>query len=125
MARLQGMVTVLLALALGAAVTALVLRPAPRPLPGGPALIEQVREVARLETLEVSLHQRVSFAPEPPAASDSTWKSVLDWVRFNLKDAHGRALLFADAQLGLDLAQLDAAHLQVDGDRAWLVLPPV
>ena len=49
------MMLVLVALAAGAVGAFLWLRPKPPALPDTPALVTRVREVARLETLEVSL----------------------------------------------------------------------
>jgi len=88
------------------------------------ALAERVREVARLETLEVSLYKKVSFTPEPEA-SDSLWRNVLNWARHSVRNPHGRALLFADATLSVDLSRLGREGLRVRGARVEVVLPPV
>jgi hypothetical protein len=88
------------------------------------ALAQRVREVARLETLEVSLYKKVSFTPEPQA-SDSLWRNVLSWARHSVRNPHGRALLFADATLSVDLSRLGRDGLRVSGTRVEVVLPPV
>ena len=87
-------------------------------------VIEKVREVARLETLEVTLYQKVSFAPDPKEAK-STVGSLLEWARFTLRPPKGKAILFAKAHLGFDLGQLDKKHLRIEGDRVSLALPPL
>src|SRR2546423_3793075 len=42
-----------------------------QPLPDPPALVVKVRQVARLQSLDVSLYKKVTFAPDParPARS--------------------------------------------------------
>jgi hypothetical protein len=87
-------------------------------------VIERVREVARLETLEVTLYKKISFAPDPREAK-STVAGVLEWARFTLRPPKGKAILFAKAHVGFDLDQLDAKRLRVDGDRVLLALPPL
>ncbi len=88
------------------------------------ALVEQLREVARLETLEVRLYKRVSFAPEPVPAG-SVWGDVLNFVRHTLAAKEGRAIVFADVSLGLDLSKLTAEQLRVRGDTVEMALPPL
>jgi uncharacterized protein DUF4230 len=89
-----------------------------------PAIVTAIREVARLETLDVRLYKKVSFSPEPIPAG-SVWGDVAGWLRFTFRAPSGRAIVFADARLGLDLAQLDPSHVRVDGPRVWIVLPPL
>jgi hypothetical protein len=100
------------------------LREKPAVTPDPAALVEQVREVARLETLQVRLYKRVSFAPEPgPAAS--VWGDVLNWVKQSVNAKAGRALVFADVSLGLDLSKLSVEQVRVTGSRIELALPPM
>ena len=100
------------------------LREKPAATPDPPALVEQIREVARLETLQVRLYKRVSFAPEPgPAAS--VWGDVLNWVKQSVNAKAGRALVFADVSLGLDLSKLSVEQVRVSGSRIELALPPL
>ena len=87
-------------------------------------VIERVREVARLETLEVTLYKKISFAPDPKEAT-STIAGMLEWARFTLRPPKGKAILFAKAHVGFNLEQLDAKRLRVDGDRVLLALPPL
>jgi len=96
-----------------------------KPAPDAAAVLTQMREVARLETLELTLYKKIAFSPDPPPAGDSTWKNVLSWARYNLREPHGRAILFAKVHLGLDLSKLDPAHVRISRDQVWLVLPPV
>jgi hypothetical protein len=120
-------VLLLLALGLGAgagAVLAARLVPARHPLPDPPSVVTQVREVARLETLHVSLYKKVSFSPEPTAA-DGFWGDVAGWLRHTFRAPQGRAIVFADAQLGLDLSKLGPESLRVDGRKVDVTLPPV
>ena len=95
-----------------------------RPLPDPPAVAVRIREVARLETLDVSLYKKIRFAPEP-AGTDSFWGDVFAWAKFSIRNAEGRAIVFADAHLGLDLERIGPESLLVVGRTAFLVLPPI
>jgi hypothetical protein len=124
MARLLSLAVLALCAGAGAALATRLLPP-PRPaLPDPPAVAERIREVARLEALEVSLYKKVSFAPEPSPAG-SLWGDLAGWARHTLRAPRGRAIVFADARLSLDLGALDATRLEVHGREAWLVLPPL
>ncbi len=100
------------------------LLPARRPPPDPPAVVTAIREVARLETLHVTLYKKVSFAPEPREA-ETFWGDVAGWLRFTLRTPHGKAIVFAEAELGLDLSKLDAGSLRVQGRTVEVVLPDV
>ena len=93
------------------------------PLPDPPAVVTRVREIARLETLEVALYKKVSFAPEPTAA-ETFWGDVSGWLRYTFHAPRGKAIVFARARLSLDLARLDASSVRVAGREVWLVMPP-
>lgn len=112
------------AVGLGALGALLALRPQPRLLPDPPALVLQMREVTRLETLEVSLYKKVTFSPEP-TASDALWKDVIHWAAYSLRTPRGRAIVFADVRLGYDFQRIDTSSLQVVGSRVDVVLPPL
>lgn len=112
------------ALAAGALGSFLLLRPSKAPLPEAPALVERVREVARLETLEVTLYKKVDFTPDPPA-SDSLWRNLAHWASHTLRTPRGRAIVFARAQLGFDLRRFDSSRLRVEGQRVDVALPPL
>jgi hypothetical protein len=112
------------AVALGAVGTFFALRPQPRVLPDPPALVLQMREVTRLETLDVSLYKKVTFSREP-TASDALWKDVIHWAADSLNKKEGRAIVFADVHLGYDFQRIDTSFLQVVGSRVDVVLPPL
>ena len=123
MRRLLGLV--LLGLAAGAgAFLAWRLVPRGPSLPDPPAVALRVREVARLEALEVSLYKKIAFEPGPVPAG-SFWGDVLAWARYTLRSPRGRAIVFADAHVGLDLDRLGPGSLEVAGREAWIVLPPL
>ncbi|MFT3913805.1 MAG: DUF4230 domain-containing protein [Anaeromyxobacteraceae bacterium] len=92
-------------------------------LPDPPAVVVAVREVARLETLDVRLWKKISFAPEPEAGRTLA-EDVAGWVRYSLNAPRGRAIVFADASVGLDLSRLDGSALRVAGREVFVVLPP-
>ncbi len=92
--------------------------------PDPPALVERIREVARLETLEVRLYKRVSFAPEPAPAA-TVWGDVFNFIKQSINAKAGRALVFADVSLGLDVSKLTAEQLRVKGARVEVALPPL
>jgi Protein of unknown function (DUF4230) len=114
-----------LGLSLGAgAVLALQLARRPHQPPAAPAVIVKIREVARLEALDVSVYKKISFAPDPTSAG-SFWGDVAGWLRHTLASPHGKAIVFADAHLVLDLDKLGPESLRVQGSEVWLTLPPV
>jgi hypothetical protein len=93
-------------------------------LPDPPSVALRIREVARLETLDVALYKKIAFAPEP-APGDGLWQDVAGWLRHTFHTPRGKAIVFADAHLGLDLGKLDAGSIRVAGRDVWVVLPPV
>ena len=113
-----------LAVSLGAVGTFFALRPTARQLPEPPALVTQMREVTRLETLQVSLYKKVTFSPEP-GATDALWKDVINWAAYSIRTPRGRAIVFADVHLGYDFQRIDASSLRVSGSTVDVVLPPV
>ncbi len=92
--------------------------------PNSPTVVLRIREVARLETLDLSVYKKIDFSPEPTSAG-SFWGDVAGWLRHTLATPRGRAIVFADAHLGLDLERLGPDKLRVSGREAWLVLPPI
>jgi len=88
------------------------------------SVVTRMREVARLETLDVTLYKKIAFAPEPELSGDF-WKDVLAWARYSLNAPRGKAIVFADAHLGLDLGKLGPDRLLVRGRSVWVSLPPV
>ena len=95
-----------------------------KPLPDAPALILKVREVARLTTLDVSLYKKIDFSPDP-REEKSLWSAVAQWASYAVRPPRGKAIIFADAHLGLDLRKLDLDSLRVRGRRVEVVLPRV
>jgi hypothetical protein len=95
-----------------------------KPLPDVPALVVKVREVARLQSLDVSLYKKVAFAPDP-RETGSVWGDLAQWASYTLRPPRGRAIVFAEAHLGVDLAKLDVDSLRVSGRRVEVMLPPV
>lgn len=116
---------VLAALALGLGLGfGLRLGPRRPPPPDPPAVATRIREVARLETLDVAVYKKVSFAPEPTEAA-SIWGDVAGWLRHTFRTPQGKAIVFATAHLGLDLSRLDESSVRVVGREVFVVLPPV
>jgi hypothetical protein len=95
-----------------------------KPLPDAPALVVKVRQVARLQSLDVSLYKKVTFAPDPQETG-SVWGDLFQWASYTLRPPRGRAIVFAEAHLAVDLAKLDASALRVSGRHIDVVLPPV
>jgi hypothetical protein len=124
MRRLMAIAVFGLFLGAGAIAAWRLLPPRARPLPDPPAVAVQVRELARLETLEVALYKKIRFAPEP-VGTDSLWGDVFAWAKFSLRSPEGRAIVFGRAHLGLDLDRLGPESVRVVGRTAFLALPPV
>src|SRR5260370_18672285 len=82
-----------------------------KPLPDAPALILKVREVARLESLDVSLYKKIDFAPDPKP-SDSGCVQFAQWIKEGVSPARGKASVFAIAHLSLDLRTLDVGGVR-------------
>jgi Protein of unknown function (DUF4230) len=117
------LVACLLAAALGAGVVWHFAHREPA-LPDAPALVVKVRQVARLQSLDVSLYKKVAFAPDP-RETGSVWGDLMQWASYTLRPPRGRAIVFAEAHLSVDLGKLDASSLRVTGRRVEVVLPPV
>src|SRR5512145_2206963 len=113
-----------LAIGVGAALVISFVMRRPPPVPDPPAVVEQVKDVARLETLEVTLYKKVSFDPAPQP-SGSTLGDVGGWLRFTFNAPRGKAIIFAKAHLGVDAAKLDASRVRLEGRTATIALPPV
>jgi hypothetical protein len=123
MRRLLVLLVLGLAVGLGLGLALRAFRRGPQ-LPDPPAVATQIREIARLETLEVTLYKKVSFSPEPSPA-DSAWGDVAGWLRHTFAAPRGKAIVFALARLGLDLSRLDASSVQVRDREVFVVLPPL
>ena len=123
MRRLVYLVLFGLALGLGIGLALHVARRSPSP-PDPPAVVLRVREVARLETLDVSLYKKVSFSPDP-TPSGSFWGDVAGWLSHTLATPRGKAIVFADGHLSLDLERLGPNSLRTRDREVWVVLPPL
>jgi hypothetical protein len=95
----------------------------PKP-PDSPVLLLRMREVARLEALEVSLYKKISFEPIPPPG-DSLWEDAVNWAKFTLRPPRGKAIVFGVVHLGVDLTKMDISTVQLKGERAYVSLPPI
>lgn len=101
-----------------------VLRPAPFQPPEAPVVVEKVRTAARLETLDVRVYKKVSFAPGPQP-SGSVWGDLAEWVKHSVRAPEGKAIVFAVVHYGVDLSKLSAERVQVQGERVVVTLPEV
>src|SRR5436309_10193547 len=121
MRNLLALAALLLAFVLGAALVWHFTHREPR-LPDAQALVLKIREVARLESLDVSLYKKIDFSPDPQPTG-STWGDVFQWASYSVRPPRGRAIIFAEAHLGVDLRKLDQRSLRVSGRRVEVVLP--
>ena len=94
------------------------------PLPPTPLVVDRIREVARLETLDLQVYKKITYAPEP-SPTGALWSDVLAWAKSSLFPSHGRAIIFGTVHLGLDLSKLDARRLSIQGARIEVALPPM
>lgn len=113
-----------LAIGAGAVLAGRFLRPSRPPPPDAPAVVERIRQVARLEALQVSLYKKVSFAPDP-APADSIWGDLAGWLRHVLARPQGRAIVFAEARVGVDVSRLGPGSVELRGRDCFVVLPPL
>jgi hypothetical protein len=86
--------------------------------------VDRIREVARLEMLDVELHKKIDFAPDP-SRLEGSWRDVMAWAVDTLNPKQGRVIVFAVAHLGVDLRQLTPESFRADGTGAVVMLPPV
>jgi len=113
-----------LAIGVGAVLAWRLFSPSRPPPPDTPAVVEKVRQVARLETLQVSLYKKITFAPEPVEAG-SLWGDLAGWLRHTVARPKGKAIVFAEARLGLDVGKLGPGDVEVRGREAFIRLPPL
>ncbi|MGO9766732.1 MAG: DUF4230 domain-containing protein [Myxococcaceae bacterium] len=92
--------------------------------PDVPTVVERMREVARLETLDVNVYKKVGYAPEP-LPTGNVWEDVFLWAKSALLPSRGRAIVFGTVHVGLDLSHLDAHALGLRGGTLEVVLPPL
>ena len=94
------------------------------PTPPTPLVVDRMREVARLETLDLQVYKKIAYAPEP-TPTGALWSDVLAWAKTSLFPSRGRAIVFGTVHLGVDLSKLDARRLRIDGTRIEVALPPL
>jgi hypothetical protein len=87
-------------------------------------VIERMRDVARLETLDVNVYKKLGYAPEP-VATGNVWTDVFLWAKSALAPSRGRAIVFGTVHVGLDLSQLNASALDIHRSTVEVVLPPL
>jgi hypothetical protein len=121
MMRLVALAVICLLCTAAGALIALRVRGEPREVPT-PAVVQRVREAARLETLDVQLYRKIDFSPDPQP-TDGAWSALASWARHTLRTPRGRAIIFAEAQLSLDLRKLDEQRLRAVGHKVFVVLP--
>ena len=90
MRRLASSILIGLAIGAGAALAWRLTTPGRAAPADPPAVVERIREVARLEALDVSLYKKVSFSPEP-VPGDSLWGDLYGWARHTLRPPRGKA----------------------------------
>ena len=99
-------------------------RPVARLEPELPAVVQRMKDVARLETLDVVTYRKVDFEPAAPPA-DGLWAEVKQWARSSVAPQRGRAIVFADVSLGLDLSRLQPSDMRVVDGVVYLRTPPL
>lgn len=87
-----------------------------------PAIVERIREVARLEVLEVTVHRKVTFTP-PSRPAATLLGDVFAYARDSVAPRRGKAIVFARARFFVDLRRLKSDQVQVREEEVSLVLP--
>jgi len=123
MRRLASILLLGLAIGAGAVLTWRVVAPSRPAPPDPPAVVEKIRQVARLEVLQVSLYKKVSFAPDPSPA-DGIWGDLAGWLRHTVARPQGKAIVFAEARVGVDVSRLGPGDVELRGRECFIRLPP-
>jgi hypothetical protein len=111
---------VLWGLAIAGIVAAATLLRVGRLAPPGPAVtVERIREVARLEVLEVTVHRKAAFTPAPEPHA-TLLADMVAYARDTVAPRRGRAVVFADARFFVDLRRSD---IHVEGEHVSVKLP--
>jgi hypothetical protein len=87
--------------------------------PAPPALIERIREISRLEVLEVTVHRKTAYVP-PPEPHATVLADVVAYARETVAPRRGKAIVFADARFFLDLRK---SNIRVEGEHVDVTLP--
>ncbi len=122
---LRTLLLVISGAALGSVLTWMLVHRSVEPVvPPAPVVVERMREVARLETLDLQVYKKIAYAPEP-TPTGALWSDVLAWAKASLFPTRGRAIVFGTVHLGVDLSRLDARRLRIQGSRIEIALPPL
>jgi hypothetical protein len=107
---------------IGAGVAWYKLHPQGHGLPDSPAVTQQIRDVAKLETLDVTAYKKIVFTPDAPPPSD-VLHDAWNWAVNAITPAQGKAIVFANVHFSLDLAKLSEHNVRIKDSRIWIVLP--
>src|SRR3954451_15692798 len=80
-----------------------------------PTVVERIREVQRLEVLDVIVHKKVTFSPDV-VPQPTLLGEVMQYARETVAPRRGRAIVFAQARFYVDLRRLKPEQVQVRGD---------
>jgi hypothetical protein len=89
-----------------------------------PIYIDALRDAAKLEGLEVEMHQLVTFEPDPPVPQ-TFGQTLAAWAKDIVDHEKGQALVFATARYMVDLGRLDDSSVEVRDRTVFVRLPPV
>lgn len=91
-------------------------------LPDAPAVTQQIRDVAKLETLDVTSYKKIMFTPDAPPPSDLL-HDAWNWAVNAVTPAQGKAIVFANVHFSVDLSRLNEHSIRIKDTRIWIVLP--
>ena len=91
-------------------------------LPDAPAVTQQIRDVAKLETLDVTSYKKIMFTPDAPPPSDLL-HDAWNWALNAVTPAQGKAIVFANVHFSVDLSRLNEHSIRIKDTRIWIVLP--
>lgn len=123
-ALIRTLVVALIACVVGMGVATYFLRFRTSTVPDPPVVVEKMREVAKLETLQVTSYKIMVFKPDPKVTG-SLARDFIASAKDLVAPSEGKAVVFADLYAGLDLEHLTPDKLRVRGDSIEVVLPPV
>ena len=106
----------------GALIAVQLFKPKPPPVIQEAPVVTRIQEAARLESLDVTLYKKIDFSPDPKPA-DSIWGSFSNFARYAMKPPRGKAIVFAEAHLSIDLRKLNDQSVRVTGKKVQIVLP--
>lgn len=98
--------------------------PPPERPPPAPLYLDTVRDVLSLEVLEVQMHRRVGFEPDPKP-DQKLGAQLLAWAKESLAPEKGEAVVFATARYFVDVSRLRESALRLEGRTAEFEMPRV